>query len=470
MDKLLNSQSHLSQDYLTLPSQLPLSFSISVPVSLRLDLPSKPGIYVYLDQKNTILYIGKAINLKNRVNNYFHASGDGRQKLTQLVPQINTIGCIFVTSEFEALLLEATLIRKFLPKYNTLSRDDKHPIYIVITKETFPRIKTLRKNQLNPDKHHIYGPFQSTRIIKQLLTQIRKIIPYCTTTTDKGTSCFYTNLGLCNPCPRHINKIDNLPIKSKLTSTYKHNLNLIKRLLDGKSKTVASELQKMMRSEANSQNFENAAKLRDSIQTLNQMLTQPLDSQNFINNPHLAHEIKMLGLAELNEVLSPLHQVNLPTELSRIEAYDISTYGGKHTTGSQVVLIDGEPANSEYRKYRISSANQHADLPAMSEMLKRRFNHPEWQFPHLVIIDGGKTQLDAVKLAIKNLFWQIPFIGLAKKFETIIIPQTDGSYRELNLSRHSHALRLIQLIRDEAHRFAGKYQRHLHSKSLLASN
>ena len=354
-----------------------------------------------------------------------------------------------------------------MPKYNSAARDDKHPIYVVITREKFPRIQMLRKNQLDPNLHDIYGPFQSTRIVRQLLTDLRRIIPYCTSKGDKGRACFYTNIHLCNPCPRFINSLDDRELVDKLTKDYNRNISLLKRLLDGKSQVVMKELKMIMKNYAQKHEFESAAKIRDSIASLENLLNKPMDSIDFINNPNLAHDLQVQGMKELVNILTPVHPVNVNSDLSRIEAYDISTYGGKNTSGSMVVLIEGEPANSEYRRFKISIKNRHADLPSMAEMLSRRFKHPEWEFPQLVIIDGGRTQLDAVKTALKDVFWQIPFVGLAKKFETIVVPQADGSYREVNASRHSQALKLMQLIRDEAHRFAGRYQRLLHSKSLL---
>ncbi len=427
-------------------------------------------MYQFKNAQGKILYIGKAINLRARVANYFTASGDGRSKIFQLVPQIATIDYIEVVSEFEALLLEAKLIRQYLPKYNSEARDDKHPLYIIITKETFPRLKTLRKNQLDPKKHTVFGPFQSANSVRYVLRAIREIIPYCTSNHDNGRPCFYSNIGLCSPCPRHITNQAE-PLYSQLAKQYQNQINLIKKLLKGQSSYVITKLRVLMNQSSDDFQYEHAAHYRDAIIQLEQLLQPVNPVETFINNPTLAHDIRAQASDDLLQILNK-YEIYLPLKsLQRLEAYDISTTMGTNTTGSMVVFYNGEPTNQYYRKFKISQDHQHADLPAMHEMLSRRFKHPEWDFPDLILIDGGTTQVTVVIEAMKQLSLNIPIIGLAKRIETIIIPTDINTpkitFRSLNLPRNTPALQLIQHIRDEAHRFAGNYHRHLKAASFI---
>ncbi len=427
-------------------------------------------MYLFKNARHAILYVGKAINLRSRVANYFTSSGDGRAKLALLVPQISFIEYIEVTSEFEALLLEAKLIRQYLPKYNSEAKDDKHPLYIVITKETFPRIKTLRKNQLNPKLHTIFGPFQSANSVRYVLNAVREIVPYCTSKGNNGRPCFHSNIGLCYPCPRYISSLP-LEDQAPLTKQYRNQISLLKRLLSNQSNYVITKLRVLMQHYSNLKQFEQAALYRDATEQLEQLLQPLTPIETFINNPTLAHQIRTQAVGDLETILNQAQITPQVSNLARIEAYDISTTMGTNTTGSMVVFYDGEPAKQDYRKFKISPIAKHADLPAMGEMLRRRLTHAEWPLPDLIIIDGGPTQVTVALTMLKEANLTLPIIGLAKRYETLIIPidvQADKPlFRSLNLSRRAPALQLIQHIRDEAHRFAGNYHRHLKSKSVF---
>lgn len=444
---------------------------MQLPVSSRSDLPPKPGVYQFKNAAGNILYVGKAINLRSRVANYFTRSGDGRAMLPRLVPQIAIIDYIEVVSEFEALLLEAKLIRQHLPKYNSEAKDDKHPLYIVITKETFPRIKTLRKNQLNPKLHTIFGPFQSARSVRYVLSAVREIVPFCTSKGDHGRPCFHSNIGLCSPCPRFI-AAQAHGKQTNLTRQYKNHINLLKKLLSADSNYVITKLRLLMNTSSQAQEYEQAARYRDAIVQLEQLL-QPLNPvDKFINNPTLAHQIRSQAADDLSQVLNQFQIITPIKKISRLEAYDISTTMGTNTTGSMVVFYDGDPATSQYRKFKISDPHKHADLPAMGEMLDRRLNHSDWPYPDLMLIDGGITQVTIALATLKQHHLTIPVVGLAKRIETLIIPvdfsQDKPVFRSLNLPRRAPALQLVQHIRDEAHRFAGNYHRHLKAKSVFS--
>lgn len=441
-------------------------------------MPEKPGVYLFRNEAGEVLYVGKAINLRSRVRSYFNRAGDDRPKLRGMGPQIHEIEVIEVTSEFEALILESSLIKKFMPKYNTAAKDDKHPLYIVITKETFPKVKTLRKNQLDLKSMHAYGPFPSARTVRQVLKTVRRIIPYCTAKHNKGRPCFHSNIGLCKPCPRFIL---NQPEEDqeKLKRRYQYQLRLLRELLSGKSETVMNQLDRSMREAAVEEEFELAAQYRDAIDNLKVLLKPVHPAKMFVNNPDLAHEIRQYSLEELTKILNEMKIVPSIEYPNRIEGYDISTFQGLQTTGSMVVFYQGDPATGEYRRFKISKENQHADVRAMEEMLTRRLDprhHEEWPLPDLIMVDGGITQIGAAQAAMRAHGLHIPLIGLAKREETILVVRVspDEALNEeaarpepIKLPRNAPALQVIQHLRDEAHRFARKYHRLLRGKAAL---
>ncbi len=381
--------------------------------------------------------MGKAKNLRNRVRQYFVRSDRVEEKTKLLVPQIAFIKTIPTDSEFDALLLEATLIRKYLPKYNAIARDDKSPLYITITfDESLPRILFIRKKELeNHARRAVFGPFQSGRVAHLLMQSVRRIIPYCTQKRRDGKPCFYTHIGLCNPCPSSIKA-------KKPASVYRSNLRKISLLLSGRARRVRTIIEKQMRERADRMDFEQAGEYKKQLDALTMLLTDRFD-------PTMYTDATSKRLTELAGIL----QVS---SLERIECIDISTLNGKWSTGSIVVFTDGIPDTNEYRRFRIKAAGIPNDVAMLTEVINRRFSHPEWPFPNLLVVDGGKGQVTAAKHA------PVPVVGLAKRFEEIIVPLGQG-FRVLRLSPSSPALQLVQHIRDEAHRFAKRYHRVLRS-------
>lgn len=402
------------------------------------NLPHRPGCYLYKDSAGQIIYVGKAKNLQSRVRQYFGLKNTLSPKTQLLVEHIARIDAIPTDSEFDALLLEATLIRKYLPKYNAIARDDKSPLYITITfDEPLPHILFTRKRELEQHVHRaIFGPFQSARIARSLMQSVRRIIPYCTQKHRDGKPCFYTHLGLCKPCPSSIKT-------KKLASVYRSNLKKIALLLSGRARRVRTILEKKMHECGDHLAFEEAGEYKKQLDVLNMLLTHRFDTGIFIDNT--------------SDRLTALSRILHLPALQRIECIDISTLQGQWSTGSLVVFTDGIPDTNEYRRFRIRAAGIPNDVGMMAEVIKRRFSHPEWPIPNLLVVDGGKGQVTAAKHA------PVPVIGLAKRFEKIIVADGDG-FRVIRLSPSSLALQLVQHIRDEAHRFAKRYHTHLRSR------
>lgn len=398
-------------------------------------ITTRSGVYLYSDKNGDIIYVGKAKNLRNRVKQYFVHSVAIDKKTKLLVSQIASIRTIPTDSEFDALLLEATLIRKYLPRYNAIARDDKSPLYITITfDELLPRIHFTRKRALERHaKQAVFGPFQSGRVARKLMQSIRKIIPYCTQKQRDGKPCFYSHIGLCNPCPSSIKT-------KKLASVYRSNLRKIALLLKGHARRVRTIIEKQMREMSDRMDFEQAGEYKKQLDALNMLLTHRFDPTMYTDTT--------------SERLSELAKILHISSLKRIECIDISTLQGEWSTGSLVVFTDGIPDTNEYRRFRIKLEGIPNDVGMMEEVIKRRFSHPEWPFPNLLVVDGGKGQVTAAKHA------PVPVVGLAKRFEEIIVPDGHG-FRVIRLSPSSLALQLVQHIRDEAHRFAKRYHTHL---------
>lgn len=432
--------------------------------------PETPGVYRFKDDRGVILYIGKAINLRRRVSSYFQKT-DHDAKTAQMVPQITRIEITGVDSEFEALLLEAALIRKHVPKYNIIWKDDKQYIYIKITNEEFPRILFSRKEEEPKGRTSrrildamYFGPFSSKRTVKDVLSYLRSIFPYCTQNRESNRPCFYTHIGLCYPCPSDIRRMKGETARqAKLR--YRRNIRRIRTLLSGQIDAVKKSLLKDMQGASAHQQFEESARIRDRLQTLELLLRTYHAPEEYIKNPELVQTIREKEEQALRAYLKP-YMGELPP-LTRIECYDVSNISGTLATGSMVTFIGGDPAKDYYRRFRIRTKTTPDDFAMLREMLRRRLKHTEWNLPDLFIIDGGKPQLLAIGRVMKECSIGLPVIGLAKHFEEIVIPK-GGTFTKIQPRVDSPAIHLLQRIRDEAHRFAHKYHEHLRLKELYA--
>jgi excinuclease ABC subunit C len=449
-------------------------------------LPTNPGVYRFLDENKTVLYVGKAKDLKARVSSYFTNKGLLGEKTRMLVSQIQTIDITVVESELESLLLEAFYIKKYRPKYNIRLADDKaYPLIRITLKDSYPAIFLDRRAE-DPESLY-YGPFPSAGSVRTVLKTLRRIYPFLTTRNHAKRICLYNHLGLC-VCP----PVSDTP---ELRKEYKKYIRNITRILEGESHHLMKELQKERDLASKSEQFEEAATLQKRIQALS-FITEPFRRPvEYDVNPNLREDIRAEELDGLREVLK---EHGLSTEyLERIECYDISNIQGTNATGSLVVLTNGEIDKSQYRKFKIRKDGTPNDFAMMEEVLQRRFKHDEWPEPNLIVADGGKGQVTSVLNALQEKGKDIPVIGLAKREETIIIPtgqtnfrrphpdpllrgeggngtlrlklygSNDDNFVEVSVPKDSPGLKLIMRIRNEAHRFAITYHRKLRSKAMV---
>ena len=418
-------------------------------------LPHKSGVYIFKDSKASILYVGKAIDLYHRVASYFNRDVVGKTAL--LVEQIASLDTIIVESELEALILEANLIKKYLPPFNIRLMDDKDYLYIGITSEDFPKVITARRADLKTLKKY-WGPFPSARTVKDTLKQLRKVFPWCSNPPKstmqplrlqaKLRACFYYHLNLCpGACVGIINKQEYGKIVSRFS-----------RFLDGKKDELVEDLSEEMLRYSNLQLFEEAGKVKKILTGIAYM-TQTNRVAQYLQNPNFLEDEKQLALEQLKKDL------NLSKLPGRIEGYDISNIGGKEAVGSMVVLTNGEIDKSQYRKFKIHISGKPNDVGMHKEMMRRRLKHKDWPFPDLIIIDGGRGQVRGAEFEIRNLKFEIPVFGLAKREEWLYPPEGEI----IKLSRKSLSLKLLQKLRDESHRFAITYHRKLHRKSIMNS-
>lgn len=401
-----------------------------------MDLPHQGGVYIFKNDQGRVIYVGKAIDLKKRIASYFspsHVKNDA--KLSLLASEINKVETIVVESELEALLLEANLIKQYLPKFNVRLTDDKDYLYIKVTNESFPKITTARKHDLTNSLKY-FGPFPSSKTVRSTLKSLRRVFPWC---SGGKKTCFYYHLGLCpGPCAGEINQKEYQKIIKRFI-----------KFLAGKKEDLIKELTKEMANLSKKQNFEEAAKIKKTLDGIN-YLTQPQRVAAYLENPNFLEGETKLALLELQRVL------NLPKVPQRIEGYDISNIQGREAAGSMVVLTNGEVDKSQYRKFKIKISWRPNDVAMMKELIKRRLNHPEWSMPDLIIVDGGRAQVRAVQV-------KIPVFGLAKRMEWLY----PAAGEVIKLSKASPALKLLQNLRDEAHRFAIAYHRQLHRRAII---
>ena len=423
-------------------------------------IPSKPGVYIYKNNQKKIIYIGKAINLKKRISQYFQTDRALGYKTSQLVSEIDDISYRTVNSEIEALVLESSLIKQYRPKYNSQLKDDKSYIYITITKDKLPLVKPAFKSILNQGDI-FYGPFPDSRSVKNLLKTIRHIFPYYSK-KHSSHKCLYCHIGIC-PGPKPNPK------------EYRSTLLKIKKLLAGNFKKLIKGLTNEMKLASKLENFELAKVRRDQISSINYVISGWKSLNHLYQDIEFSEDKYQKATNELKLILNSYFP-KLST-INRIEAYDISNLGLKYFVGAMAVFQDGKINPSEYRQFKIYSKVTPDDQFMIKEVIYRRLKHLEWNYPDLIVVDGGKPQVSAATEAINIINqspllssregikgWVLPIIGLAKKNETIVIKinQMAGlpaEWQEINLPKNSPSLQLLQQLRDEAHRFANRYRK-----------
>lgn len=425
--------------------------------------PEEPGVYIYLDKEGNTLYIGKSNNLRRRIESYLSSSVAGKTK--KLVEEIYQFATISVTSDLEALLLEAELVGKLKPPYNIQLKDDKHPLYIKITKDKYPQVLTARKQDLN-EKDIRFGPFPRSSNVKFVLKMLRRIFPFSQHKLGERP-CLYSQIGLCEPCPNVIEKIKIKSHRDKLRRKYLQNIRSLKAVFSGNIKYVKADLEKQMKKYAKNEEFEDASLTKIKIDRLN-YITQPIiPAQYYIENPNLIDEIRYQELEGLSNVLGKFIDLS---SLRRIECFDVAHISGDQPTASMVTFIDGEADKNYYRHFKIHQKKGNDDIASLAEVGKRRKKYlASWGIPDLIIVDGGKVQARVFSQIFSDV--DIPVVGLAKRFETLVIPEKEDDkyyFKQIVLKR-GPALNLVQRLRDEAHRFARRYHHNLLKKKLLES-
>jgi excinuclease ABC subunit C len=435
------------------------------------ELPKDPGVYFHKDAAGEIIYVGKAAVLRNRVRQYFQASRNRDPKTEALVAEIADIDWMVVESELEALFLEAEMIRRYMPRYNILLRDDKALSYIRIDYNSdYPTVSTTRRPL--DDGARYFGPYFSTLALRQALRLLRKVFPYATKRPvgQKRASLHY-----------HLGLDPGLEDGRTTLHAYRANLRKLMAVIQGRRKTIVRELERDMNRAAKRQDFEAAAKLRNQLFAL-----QGLDKQVIFSDKEFLDISKDHALNELVNMLS------LPKYPHRIEGYDISHQQGTDVVASMVVFTNGVSDKAEYRKFK-TKINHNNDFYNMNETIRRRLrdkNRKAWGTPDLILIDGGKGQLDAALNARDEQgCTKIPFIGLAKREEQVVVHKTRSNitlnmlsinqlggfttesddFVLVNLPHNTNLVKLLQRIRDESHRFAVSYHSVLKVKRQTAS-
>lgn len=408
-------------------------------------LPNTIGIYIF-KKDDVINYIGKSVNIKSRVLSHLeNAKLDNKENL--IINNSNKIEVITAESEFKALLLEAKLIREFQPKYNSIWKDDKSPLYIKITsKAEFPKVFITRKES---DKTSLYfGPFSSVKMVEKILNDIRKIVPFCTQKNISKKACFYSKIGLCDPCPNEIKNI----VEKKI---YKKNINQVISILKGNVKKIINDLNKQLNVYKKNRQYEQAIAIRNKILRFDRLLHLKEESAYYLNdNDKKIEEMQLI----LNKYFPQLKKLN------RIETYDISNLGLKQAVGSMVVMNNNQIDKKEYRRFKIKKIGLTSDFDRLKEVMERRLKQ-KWPQPDLIIIDGGKPQIKAILKIFENNKADIPLLGIAKNPDRVIVGVK--GFPNLFLNNDSKVLNVIRLLRDESHRFARKYHLFLRSRDFL---
>ena len=555
-------------------------------------LPGQPGVYIMHDAKDAIIYVGKAISLKNRVRQYFQSSRDKTAKIKQMVSKIARFEYIVTDSELEALVLECNLIKEHRPRYNTMLKDDKTYPYIKVTaSEEYPRI--LFSRQMKKDKNKYFGPFTSAGAVKDTIELIRKIyrIRACSRKLPqdmgKDRPCLYYHIHQCDaPCQGYISQAD-----------YQKSVKQAVRFLNGQYEPVMKYLEEKMRTASETMEFEKAIEYRDLLDSVRKVAQkQKITSQSmedrdiiamakderdavvqvffvrdgkligrehfhmnltgseskaeilnsfvkqfYAGTPFVPHEIwvqeeledaeviasfltarrgqkvrfvvpkmgekeRLVELAEKNakmvlsqdkekikreelRTIGAMNQIGSWIGLSgikRVEAYDISNISGFESVGSMIVYENGRPKRNDYRKFRIRTVQGPNDYASMREVLLRRFSHgleetkklqaeggdlamgSFTRFPDLLMMDGGRGQVNIALEVLRELQLEIPVCGMVKDDNH----RTRGLYYqnvEIPIDRHSEGFQLITRIQDEAHRFAIEYHRSLRGKEQVRS-
>ena len=368
-------------------------------------------------------------------------------------------------SEIEALLIEAQLIKAHQPYFNSLLKDDKSNIYVLISKEDFPKILRVRKTDLNKkiyrEKLALFGPFASASRLNEVLKIIRPIFKWCNQGNKKhGKACLYHHLELCSgACCQQISKEE-----------YQKDIKQLISFLKGQKKDLLKELTQEMLNFSEVEAYEKALLVKNKISLIKEITSSQYKLKSDIILPNFSQAENDEALIHLRHILHQEGIADSQQEFHRIEGYDVSNTMGQNATVSMVVLTDGKIDNSQYKFFKIRSINTPNDYQMLQEAIKRRQNHPEWGSADLIMIYGGKGQVRAV-----NKVWneKAPIVGIVKNPDRLVISIKNQNKKNnletkiIPLQKDHPTLKMLQRLRDEAHRFAKKHHSRLREKNLL---
>jgi len=403
----------------------------------RFDIPEEPGVYQFRKGRK-VLYVGKATVLRDRVRSYFSKDiVEARSSAIEaMVAEADSITWEQTDSVLEALILEANLIKKIEPPYNIASKDNKSFNYLVITKENFPRVLVVRGRELFTNWQegkikHLFGPFPQGLALRDAMKLVRRIFPY---RDEKCTPCddqLKSGKKQCRPCfNRQIGMCPGVCTGETDAREYGETIRNICLLFSGKKHALVKELEKEMKAAANEERFEDAEEARRRINALT--------------------HIRDISLIKSESRFATGGQIRANS--ARIEAYDVAHTMGSETVGVMAVVEDSQPLKSAYRKFKIRGFTNN-DAGALSEVLSRRFLHPEWPYPRLIVVDGHTAQMNAAKKILANAGIMIPIVGVVKNEhhqpERLVGDQAIITEKE----------RDILLANNEAHRYAITWHR-----------
>jgi len=428
---------------------------------VRMKFPNAPGVYLFQDQAGRVIYIGKAKDLRARVGSYFLAAAATDPRTAPLVKEAHDVDFIECESEVDALLMEARLVKDIQPKFNRELRDDKSFPYLQITThEDFPRVEVTRQPRTSGVK--LYGPFANAGSLRGAVQVLQKVFKFRTCSLDIEEEderwrwfrpCLLASINQCTaPCNLRIGKEE-----------YRHSIKRLRKFLDGNRKELLDEMRQEMAEASAALRFEQAARLRDEIQML-ERLRERGDLHKH-EQPEVFFIDPKKGLAGLQKVFK------LENRPRNIEGVDIAHLGGNETVASLVQFIDGLPFKPGYRRFRIRDVEGIDDYASIREVVARRFRKLRDEgdvFPDILLVDGGIGQLRKALEAFEALDIRPPLVlSLAKREELVYAMDRD---KPLRLGRRSYALRLLQYVRDEAHRFAQHYHHILRRKRTLGDS
>lgn len=465
----------------------------------KLNLPDSPGIYLFYNKQKELVYVGKATSLRSRVRSYFHIKKVTRP-IEAMMHEITAIKFKTTDSVLEAVILEANYIKGYLPKYNVLGKDNRSWNYIVITKEEYPQIKTIRQHEyelLKKQKNkkakkqieifedektfeqakrsnnsnisnidlkqfqYVFGPYPGLNS-RAALKILRQIFHFSSCTPDQKRPCLYYQMGQCyGVCTGEISPKE---YKEKVIQP-------LVLFLKGQKKKVIKNWEKKMKTASKQQDYEEAGRLRDQLKSLYRIQDITMINKSMVG---IDQELRITNEELRGDPKQGSGIRNSLFVIRRIEGYDISNLGSSGKVASMVVFDTAGPEKSQYRKFKIKTVEGQSDVDCLEEVIRRRFNHPEWKAPDVLLIDGGKPQVNRIDKVLQELHVFIPLVGIAKgperKRNDFTFPPSifgDASevakdvlqYRRDFVNWVNENQELLIQVRDEAHRFAITFQR-----------